>query len=520
MLFKKNNADVNNTAKAANTEKTSMEKIDTEKTKTNTDKAKTKREKMKSLKSGGYSFAVAAIVIAIAVFANIFAGSLPDSITKIDVTSNGMYSISAQTESIVSALEDDITIYWIVQTGKEDESVKTLLGRYTAVGDKITVVKIDPDAKPTFASQYTSDAIYNNSLVVESGSRSKYVSYTDIYTYDYSSYYTTGSYSVNFSGENALTSAIDYVASASVPVLYTLTGHGEAELNSTYETAISADNTEIKTLTLITENAVPEDASCVLINAPQNDISEEELEILKTWMSKGGSVILITDPLESGKTRPNLDALAAEFGMSEEEGIVVEGNANNYAYGMPYYLLPDYGSHDITSPLSSAGYYVLTPIAHALELDESSNAKALLKTSADAYIKLAGYEMETFEKEEGDLEGQYVLAAICENQVNLTEADGSESTGKSCFIWIASASVMDEMTNIRVAGGNEDLFLNCLSYICGEESSISIRAKTLTYDYLTMSATTSSAIKAIIVVLIPAAFLFAGIAIKIRRKHR
>lgn len=53
----------------------------------------------------------------------------------------------------------------------------------------------------------------------------------------------------------------------------------------------------------------------------------------------------------------------AEYGLSATEGLVVEGDPYYYAYGTPYYLLPDYGSHEITSPLSQGGYYVLLATA-------------------------------------------------------------------------------------------------------------------------------------------------------------
>ena len=70
----------------------------------------------------------------------------------------------------------------------------------------------------------------NNSLIVVCGERSTYVSYNDIYEYDLTDYYTTGEYDVNFAGESALTSAIDYVTSEDLPKVYALTGHGEGEL--------------------------------------------------------------------------------------------------------------------------------------------------------------------------------------------------------------------------------------------------------------------------------------------------
>ncbi|MDO5444691.1 MAG: Gldg family protein [Eubacteriales bacterium] len=472
------------------------------------------KKKQLSLRAGSYSFATLAIVIAIAVFANLFVANLPESFTKIDLTSDGVFSLSAQTESIVASLEDEISIYWVVQSGREDEAVGTLLGRYESLSKKIRVEKVDPDVSPTFTKQYTSETLYNNSLVVESGSRSKYVSYEDFYAYDYSDYYSTGDYSVNFAGENAVTSAIDFVTTETVPTVYLLSGHGEQALPSTTESDISSQNIEIKTLSLITENAVPEDSSCVLIFAPADDISGEEKELLVSYAQSGGSIILVTDPAENGKNRDNLNALAETFGMKETEGIVVEGNANHFAYGMPYYLLPEFGSHTIMEPLSSAGYYVLLPIAHSISLDESENGmtpEILLQTSGEAYIKTAGYEMTTYEKEDGDPEGQFVLSAITETPTD---------NGSSSFIWIAGSAVLDEMTNIQVAGGNEDFFMNCLSYICGEKSSISIRTKSLSYDMLSLTSSQTSVLRLCMVFLIPAVFMVVGIDIRVRRKRR
>jgi ABC-2 type transport system permease protein len=94
------------------------------------------------------------------------------------------------------------------------------------------VVKKNPDVYPTFAAQYTDETVANNSLVVESGERSRYIAYDDIYvtTTDMYSY----SYTTSFDGEGAITSAIDYVVSESMPQLYLVEGHGESDLPSTF----------------------------------------------------------------------------------------------------------------------------------------------------------------------------------------------------------------------------------------------------------------------------------------------
>lgn len=475
------------------------------------------RLKTRSFRVGGYSVAATAIVIAIAVFANVFVNALPAKWTQFDTTSSQLYSLSEQTETILGKLDTDISIYWIVQSGKEDETLGTLLDRYAAMSDHITVEKRDPDVYPTFIQQYVSGGIYNNSLIVESADRYTYVSYEDIYEYEYGEdYYYTGSADVSFAGESALTGAIDYVVSQTLPKMYVLTGHGEKTLSAAFQSAVEKQNVETETLSLLTMEGVPEDADCLLIYGPQSDISQEEKEAILSYLQDGGSLILLTDPQEEGTDRSNLDALMEYYGVTAEKGIVVEGSQNNFIFPNQLYLLPNYGSHDITAPLKESGYYMCLPISQGLKVGQAPrdtvSVTELLTTSSSAYSKTAGYSMTTYEKETGDISGPFALA------VAITEdlGDGKESH----IVWVSSSYLLDDQTNMKISGGNQDFFLNCVSWMCGQESGISIHAKSISYEYLTISSGTASLLSLLMIGVVPIAYLAIGIAVWVRRKKR
>lgn len=472
--------------------------------------------KTRSFRVGGYSVVATAIVIAIAIVANILVRTLPSSVTQFDTTANQLFTISEQTQKLVSGLQEDVTIYWVVRSGYEDTGIEMLLERYESLGDKLNVVRKDPDVNPTFAQQYTDD-LSDNSLIVECGGRWRYIDYYEIYVYDYYSYYYYGTESVEFAGESELTSAIDYVISEDLPKVYTLTGHGESSLASTFTAAVEDENIELAELSLLTENAVPDDTDCVLIYAPQRDISAEEKTMLQEYLGNGGNLILITDPPQDGALT-NLESLMANYGVTTAEGIVVEGDQNYYAWNMPYYLLPEIESHTITEPLLEGGYYVLLPIAQGLEvsswdLPDNVEVSELLTTSDSAFSKAAGYDLTTYEREESDGSGPYALAVA----ITETLDDGLESN----LIWVASAALLDEDCNTQVSGGNQDFFLNALSYLCDPaESSISIHAKSLSSEYLTLDSGTAATLTALTVGVIPVAYLGVGIVIWFRRKHR
>ncbi len=290
----------------------------------------------RAVRVGGYSVAAAAIVIAIIVAANALVRALPAQWTQFDTTSSQLFSISDQTESVVGSLETPVTIHWIVQSGQEDATLETLLERYQALSENLTVEKVDPVVSPTFLEQYDVGSVYNNSLIVESEARYRYVDYYDIYTYDYSSYYTTGSVDMNFAGEGAITSAVSYVVNDDLPKVYTLTGHGEGSLSSDFQSAAEQDNVEFEELSLLSAETVPEDADCVLILAPQSDISDVELTALQAYLDGGGRLLLITDPPQEGAELTNLETLMAGYGVHAVDGIVVEEDQANYAMGLPY----------------------------------------------------------------------------------------------------------------------------------------------------------------------------------------
>ena len=472
--------------------------------------------KTRSFRMGGYSVAATAIVLAIVITANVFIQALPARITQFDTTSNQLFTISQQTEQIVGGLEEEVRIYWIVQSGQEDGTLETLLSRYTAMNSKIHVEKKDPDVYPNFVQQYVTDSVYNNSLIVESGERYRYVSYSEIYEYDYSNYYTTGSYDVSFAGEGALTSAISYVTSEDLPKMYLLTGHGESALPTTFETAVQKENIETEELSLLTVEAVPEDADCVLVYAPQSDIAEEEKALLLSYLQGGGKLILITDPPSESDSRPNWDALMAEYGVQAADGVVVEGSQQNYAWDMPYYLLPDIASHTITSPLIESGYYVLLSAAQGLTIDssrrDSVSVTELLTTSDAAFSKISGYAMDTFEKEADDLDGPFALAVAITETIDVDQ--------QTQIVWVSSSSLLDEQANLLVSGGNQDFFLNTINWMCQQEDNISIHSKSLSYEYLTMDSSTSSMLTVLVVGILPAVYLGVGITIWIRRKRR
>lgn len=471
--------------------------------------------KKKTLKIGLYSIVMSIIAVAVVIGINLFVNSLPTDKTKFDTTPEEIYSLSEQSTQIAESIKEDVTIYLLASETEKDTSLYEFLERYAAQNEHIKVVLKDPVLYPNFAKDYTDEDVSSNSVIVSGEKRGKYIAYTDIYVTDYSMNYSTYQYesTSSFDGENCITSALDYVTSEELPVVYRLTGHGEeaiSDYSSQIEKTISNENISLTDLSLVKEGKVPEDAAAVLIFAPQKDISEDELQMLRDYGENGGKLFVLTDFITAEQV--NLKALLADYGMEPVEGIVLEAN-KGYYYQYQTYLLPVFSSHEITKPLLG-NYQILLGNAQAVKETEDKpdnvTVTSLLETSDQAYSKLDGVNITTYEKESGDIDGPFYLAAAA-------VLTGDETTSQ--MVYIPSTAFLADQINTLVSGANHDFFMNSLEWLCDREETISIRAKSLDAEKLSISEQTALTWEIILMGVIPAALLiFGGMVVYRRRK--
>ncbi len=466
----------------------------------------------KHIKNGSYSMAMAAIFIVIVVVINMIVGAIPSKYSQLDVSSSKLYTIGDETKKVLKALDKDVTIYQIAQSGSEDDTISNLLKRYEDESKHIKVEVKDPVVNPKFASEYTTDDLASNSLIVVCGDRSKVVNYSDMYStsIDYNTWQQT---TTGFDGEGQITSAIGYVTSEDLPILYTLSGHGEQDLDSSFKEDIQKANIDIKELNLLTEGKVPDDADCLMIVSPTSDISEEEKTEILDYLEAGGKAMIFSD--YSQDDLPNFDAVLENYGVKRAAGIVFEGDSQHYGMQMPYYLVPTVNSTDASSETASAGSYVLAPYAQGIQktddVRDTVTISSILTTSDQAYSK-TNMQSSNIEKEDGDIDGPFDLG------VAITETlDDDKETQ---IVYYSTSNLMQSQVNQMVSGGNEKLLLESLSWMTNtdESSSVSIPSKSLESTSLTVTDYDAAFWKICTIGLFPGAFLVAGFLIWLKRR--
>ena len=462
----------------------------------------------KSVRYGSYSAALTVLVIVAAVVVNLIASALPGNLKSADLSANSLYSVGKQTEKVLDTLKEPITITVFSSRENAEDALVKLLEHY---GDNknITVEYKDPALNPSAASAYSD--LTAGSVVVKSEKKEQKIDAGEIFVSDYSSYYSTGNMSTTFDGEGQITSAIQYVTSGQLPKMYVITGHGESELSSTVSSLVSKQNIEVGTLNLMTDGSIPEDCSCLLIYAPVSDYTADEARMIIDYLDQGGSVMAIEYYTEEKLV--NYESILNAYGLQTEDGVVME-TANHY-YQYPMYALPEIASSEITESLASANVNILMPNALGMVATEAEGTEVtpLLQTTSGAYLKkVNGGQLDSVEKEDGDVVGQFLLAALAEKS--------SEGAGK--LIAISSSSLIDDGVTQSFTLGNLDLFTGCLSYLTADDGveKVSIDAKSMTPDTITVPNLQSLLWGAVVVVLVPAAVIVAGLIIWLRRRKK
>lgn len=473
-----------------------------------------KDEKNKSLlKYGGYASVMTVVVVIAAIVLNLVVSQLN---IKFDLTRNKLYTISDDTVSLLQGLTEDVNIYSVYADGEEISVVTEILNRYASTSKHIFVQNVDPYKNPQFAAKYVKngDSITIGSVVVSTANGYKIISEKDLADV-YVNESTGESYMQGIKLESVLTGAIRSLTSGESNTIYALSGHNEAAVYDDLTKEMTYGGYNLKDLNLVTEGAIPDDCSILLINAPSTDITDSEIGLISAYMDNGGRVfVTLAVTLEE---MPNLDSFLANYGIADSKRMVIEGSADYVYQQNPYYIVPQLSAdHPISARLFETKTSTFIPFSVAIDtLDvvrSTVKIQPFATSSPYAYSK-ALEEMSSYEKEEADPEGPFNIG------VSVTDVDKTGNEDGVKLVIFGAETVMESDINSIVNGGNYGVVMNALDWLMGNDGSS--RSKSLgATDYLQLTQSKAIVIMFISVILIPLSILIAGIVIVVRRKNR
>lgn len=464
--------------------------------------------KNRALRKGTYSVGMIFVVLAIVIILNLLVRELPATVTKFDFSVNKMYTLTDTTVDYLKNLEEDVEIYLLAGTGSEDNDLYQMLEKYAALSSHIKLEQIDPTLHPNFVSEYTSELVSTNSIVVASAKRSRVIDYSNVTTQVIN--WDTYQYETAFDGEGLVTSAINYVVTDNLPVMYLTEGHNEEALSTSFESMVMKANVELKSVNLLETEEVPEDCDILFVYSPSVDFTAEEAQKIINYIDKGGSMTIVSG--DTGTKLVNLGIVLEYYGMELEQGVVVETNSKYYLNSNTG-LKPAKAAHSIMNSLITKGTSVLLPNAQGISVRADARSSItftkLLTTSSDSFLR-TGSSL-SLSIQEDDIAGPITVGIAAEEK-----HDGITSK----VVVFGSGYLVNDSVNQMVSGGNYDMLVNALTWMATIDDNISIPAKSMSLQYLSLTQADFYRWMWILVAIIPVAFIGTGFVVWFTRRRK
>ena len=453
----------------------------------------------KRFRNNSYSAGMIGIVIAIVIVLNMIVGQLPMTMTSVDLSESRLYDISDVSLDMLDNLDKDITLTVLAELEYVDERIEIFVEKYAGMSDRVQLEWIDTIQHPSALQEYNASGDEIIVACAETG-KSTSVSFYDMIIYDYSSYYTTGSYSESgFDAEGQLTSAINYVSSEETAMIYRTSGHGESTFSTTVTDLFTKNNISTSEINLSMNPEIPEDCELLFLYAPTSDLTDDEAVIISDYLNEGGKVYVILG--ETQKETPNLDALLEAYNLKQVEGYIAD--VERYYQGNYYAIFP-------VLSLASAGFsegvenemvllYNTLGMEEVESGDESVSMTAFLETSTSGYAVT----------EEAEVQGEYILGAVSTKDIDDTEARLTVLASASMI----DASIVDSFSNLD----NLTVFMNSVTANFDGMENIAIEAKSLTITYNTPLY--AGAMGMALIIGVPLTTLIFGFVLWMRRRR-
>jgi ABC-2 type transport system permease protein len=462
----------------------------------------------RKFRSGAYVTVISTIVVIIVVVVNMLVSKMD---IQIDLSTQDIYTLSADTKGMVKGLTDDVTIYYMIEPGNETTVYQEIAKKYDSLSDKITVENKDPVLYPMFASEYVEDEVAQNSFIVvnNANNRAKYIDGGEMLIQEMNQE-TFQNETTGIDVEGKLTSAIQYVTATDLPVMYVVDGHGEMAITDSFSEALEKMNIKLQTIQTYSKSSIPDDCDILYINAPESDLTVVEAAMIKEYLIAGGNAIVTLDAV--AEELPNFTSILEYFGIEKVNGIVMEGDANMHLTNYPHFLAPTIINHEITEQAISKQIPVIMPVTAGLLISDTKRSsltvEPLLETSDTAYAK-PGSSFKTYEKEEKDVDGPFYLGLAATDTYN-------DVTAK---LVVYSTEAMFDVSTVNY--GNSAILSGTIGFLSsGDMKLLSIPTKSVTPDYIYLTQEQAFTWGAVTVIFIPAFILIIGVMVSLRRRKR
>ncbi|WP_448561698.1 GldG family protein [Trichothermofontia sp.] len=453
--------------------------------------------------------------------------------TRFDLTETQLHSLSPQSQEVVRALEQPVKV-WVFKH-PPNAGDRALLQNYRRYNpQKFQFEFIDPQKAPTLVRQFQVTAL--GDVYLEIGDRKQFVQ----------------NLQNERLSESRLTNSLLRVTEFPEDHVYFLQGHGQRSLDQMSQAVarLGDENFVSEPLNIAQRLAagqppIPDNATVIVIAGAQRALFDREVEALKAFLDRGGSLFVMADP----NTDPGLDSLLADWGVTLDPRLVIDATGGAIGldasggivgFGPTAPLITDYGTHPITANFRGGNSFF--PSAQPLQLTPKPNVQQteLLRTSERSWAESDLSQRQVEFNAGPDTQGPLILGAALSRPVAKADeekapaASPSPSPAPSPDATASEEEKTETQPQARlvVIGNsgfatdgffeqqlNGDVFLNSVNWLSNREGAVlSIRPREMTDRRLIMTPVRSRWVIWLALVILPIAGFVAAVVVWWRRR--
>lgn len=373
-----------------------------------------------------------------------------------DLTAEGAFSLSPETIEILENLEQPVNIIGFFNRENQlmqQQELESRLDEYTSRTNLISYEFVDPDSEPVKARAY--EITTYGTVVVESGERRQQITATD---------------------EQALTGAILKITRETQTTVYFLTGHDERSIEDFGQTGyaearriLEQDGFLVQPINLVISNTIPLTNSVLVVADPQDAFQEREEQAIAEYLSGGGRLLLLSNPL----TPAPLTTVMQAVGLQWNDDIVIDQVSE---LGNPVApVVGEYPFSPITSDLNAPSIFPTVRTISQTETLTGTTVTPLLNSSpnSQAATDFAGGEVQL---SPDDARGPLNFGYSIEGAIAATGAttDTLAAEARARVVVIGDADFASN-TYLRLPGiANADLFRSAVAWLGAQDDEFTL----------------------------------------------
>jgi ABC-type uncharacterized transport system involved in gliding motility auxiliary subunit len=418
-----------------------------------------------------------------------------------DLTKQNVFSLSSQSQGVVTKLEQPVEVYAFVEGGSAPE-VEDLLDSYKTASSNFTFHMVDPVKDRDLAERYKVTEL--PTIHIQYGEQTATVA-RDI-------------------TEESITNGLIKATKTSKKMVCFLDGHGEPDTDNheargymMLRDALHNENYDTKKVLLASEADIPADCTIMVVVGTEKPLFDHEVDVLRAALKSGRSMLFLVPPRKGAQ----LVSVLEPWGTGLPETVVVDQVVRLFqgpALGLQI-IASTYGTHAITRDFTERTVFPLSRVVQAAAAGKPGvQAIELVKSSPTAWgeTDLDGiFERGEAQLDDKDVKGPVPLALAVTGK---HKEMGFEDTGETKLVVVGDADwVNNQFVNQLF---NRDLVLNMMNWLGGQEELISIRPRAIQASRAQLSPAESRRIFYLSVLVMPELLLLLGLTVWWRRSTK